>query len=82
MSSGVRYSYLSTLAYDNADIFAASLLLQYCSLSLLFLSSIVMIDFYVLSKIFFLKREKLSDARVMSITKKEYSFAVHFYKDS
>ena len=39
-----------------------------------------MISFYILSKRFFLKREELSDARVASITKKEYGFAVHFLK--
>ena len=36
-------------------------------------------SFYILSKRFFLKREGLSDARVASITKKEYRFAVHFF---
>ena len=36
-----------------------------------------MISFYILSKRFFLKREGLSDARVVSITKKGYGFAVH-----
>ena len=41
-----------------------------------------MISFYTLSKRFFLKRERLSDARVALITKKEYGFAVHFSKDS
>ena len=34
--------------------------------------------FYSLSKRFFLKHEELSDARVVSITKKEYGFEVHF----
>ena len=34
--------------------------------------------FYNLSKRLFLKREELSDARVVSITKNEYSFTVHF----
>ena len=37
-----------------------------------------MIIFYILSKRFFLKREGLFDERVISITKKEYGFAVHF----
>ena len=37
-----------------------------------------MISFYILSIWFFLKRKGLSDARVASITKKEYGFAVHF----
>ena len=31
ISSPVRYSYLSILPDDNADIFAASLLLSYCT---------------------------------------------------
>ena len=37
-----------------------------------------MISFYILSKRFFLKLEGLSDARVASITKKRYDFALHF----
>ena len=37
-----------------------------------------MVSFYILSKRFFLKRKGLSDARVASVTKKEYGFAVHF----
>ena len=37
-----------------------------------------MISFYILSKRFFLKRERLSDARLASITEKEYGFAIHF----
>ena len=41
-----------------------------------------MINFYILSKRFFLKRKELSNARVVLIIKKEYGFAVHFYKDS
>ena len=40
-----------------------------------------MISFYILSEIFVLKRKGLSDARVASITKKEYGFTVHFCKD-
>ena len=35
-----------------------------------------MISFYLLSKRFFLKRKGLFDARVVSITKEEYGFAV------
>ena len=38
----------------------------------------VMISFYILSKRLFLKCEELY-ARVVSITKKEYGFAVHFF---
>ena len=36
------------------------------------------ISFYILSERFFLKRKGLSDAGVVSITKKQYGFAVHF----
>ena len=36
-----------------------------------------MISFYILSEIFFLKCEGLSDARVASVTKKEYGFVVY-----
>ena len=67
ISSPGRYSYLSIWPDDNADIVAASLSISYCSF-----------NFYILSKIFFLKREELSDARVVWITKKEYGFTVHF----
>ena len=41
-----------------------------------------MISFYIFSKRFFLKREGISDERVVPITKKLYSFAVKFSKDS
>ena len=37
------------------------------------------ISLYILPKRFFLKRVGLSDARVASITKKEYVFAVPFF---
>ena len=46
----------------------------------LILSSIAMIDFYILSKRFFLKLKKLSDERVVSIIKKEYIFSALFLK--
>ena len=78
VSLAVKYSYSSILLYDNAGIFAASLLMLYCSFSSLTLLSVVMITFYIISKRFFLKSEKLSDATVVSITKKEYDFAVDF----
>ena len=72
-----RYSNLLILPDNKADIFYASLIISYCSFSFLFLSSVVMISFYILSKRFFLKREVLSDARAASITKKKsYSFLV------
>ena len=76
ISSHSKYSYLSLFADDNADTFAASSLIFYCNFSSLILTSIVVISFYVLSKIFFPKRKGLSDARVPSITKS--GFAVHF----
>ena len=41
-----------------------------------------MISFYILSKSLPLKLKGLSYARVASITKKEYGFAIHFCKDS
>ena len=74
----VRYSYLSILAEEDTDIFAASLLITNYHFSCLILWPIVMINFYILSKRLFLKRGELSDAKVVSITKKEYGFAVHF----
>ena len=78
ISSPARYSYLSIFSDDNADIFAASLLISYCSFLSLILSSIVPISFYIPSTRFFPKRNGLFDARVASITKKEYGFAVKF----
>ena len=60
------------------DIFTASLLISYFNFSLLILSSIFMIKFYILSKMFLVKHEELSDTRVLSITKRESGFAVHF----
>ena len=70
VSSTVRYSCLSAFPDDNADIFAASLLLSYYSFPSLTWSSILLISFYICSKRFFLKREELSDGRVASITNK------------
>ena len=75
ISSHVKHSHLSIFPDDNADIFAAFLLTSFSSL---ILSLIVIIRFYILSKRFFLKRKRLWDARVASITKKEYGFTVHF----
>ena len=54
------------------------LLILYCNFSSPILSSMVMINFYILSTRFFLKYKGLSDVRVVSITKKEYGFTVHF----
>ena len=67
--------FIYDLPDDNAVIFAASELISYCSFSSLILSSI---SFYILFKRVFLKFKGLSDARVGSITKKEYRFAVNF----
>ena len=78
ISSPVRLSYLSFFPDYSADIFAASLLISCCNFSSLILTLIVMIIFYIRSKILFLKCKGLSDAKVASITKKEYGFAVHF----
>ena len=41
-----------------------------------------MIRFYILSKRFLLKCKGLSEARVLSATKKEYGFAKNFVDDS
>ena len=79
ISSPARYSYLSIFKDDKADIFAASLLIPYCTFLYRILSSILVISFCILSKRFFLKRGGLSDARVATITKKEYGFAVHVF---
>ena len=56
ISSPARYSYLSIWLDNNTDIFYASLLISYCSFSSLISSSIVMINFYILSKRFFPKQ--------------------------
>ena len=55
---------------NDADIFAASLLIKFYSFSSLILSSIIMISFCIYSKRFFPKGEELSDSRVVSITEK------------
>ena len=74
ISSPVRYSFLSTLPDNNTDISAASLLISHCSFSSLILSSIVIISLKIASKTFCLKREEVSDARVVSFTKKYNMF--------
>ena len=75
ISSPARYSYLSLLP---DDIYAPFLLMSYCSFLSLLLSTIAMISFYIPSKRLFQKRKRLSDAKVVSITKKKYGFGVHF----
>ena len=37
-----------------------------------------MISFYIVSKRFFPKRKGLSDAKLVSVAKQEYGFAVYF----
>ena len=58
------------------------LLISYCSFKSIILLSVVIIIFYVLYKRFFPKPKRLSDAKVVSITKKEHGFEVHFCKYS
>ena len=60
-------------------IFFASLSMSYCNFPSLILLSIVMISFCIFYTRLFLKRKGLSDARVVSISKKEYGFAVLFF---
>ena len=69
--------FTSILTDNIAHIFVVSLI-SYCNLSSLILSPIAMISFYILSKKLFIKRKGFSDARVISITKKDYVFPVHF----
>ena len=71
ISSPIRYSYLSILAYYNADTVATSLLMPCSDFVSLILSSRVMITLYASSNRFFQKREALSDGRVLSMTKHE-----------
>ena len=78
ISLPLRNSYLSILLDDNTDFFTAYLLIWYCSFSSLILSLIPVIIFYILSKRFFLKREELCDARLVSVTKNKYGFTSHF----
>ena len=77
-SSPVRCSYLSIFPDNIPHIFADSLSISYCRFPSPVLSSIILNTF----ERFCLKRKGLSDVRVAPITKKEYGFAGHFYKDS
>ena len=72
--SPVRYSYLSILPHG--DVLPISLLISCYSFSSLILTLVVMITFYILCKRLRLKGKRLSDARVVSLTKKEYGFLV------
>ena len=68
------------LGDDNADTFAYSLLILYCSSPYLNFSSIVIIAFYILSKKLHLKRKRLSAVKVVLLAKKEFGYVVHFLK--
>ena len=74
---------MSVLLDDNADIFVGSKtkieLISYYTFLSLILSTITMTSFYIISKRFILKPKGLSDARVASVTQKEYIFAVHSF---
>ena len=71
---GLCYKIL--LAYQFAGFFTFDLF----DLLILILGSITTLYLlYILSKRFFLKYKGLSDARVVSVTKKEYGFVVHFF---
>ena len=64
---------------DNANIFAVHISISYCSFSSLTFLSIVMMTFYIHFTRFCLKRKRLSDVRVISLTKKGYGFTVFFW---
>ena len=68
---------MSILPDGKADVLAASLLRSYCSFSFL-IWSLIVIFYYMCSKRFFLNLKGLSDASVVSLTKKEYGSAVRF----
>ena len=54
--------------------------MSYRSFLSLISALVVLISFYIYSKRSFLKRKGLSNAREVSITKKEYGFGVPFLK--
>ena len=64
--------FLSTLVNDNADTFAAAILISYCHFSFLISSSMVMSTIYTSFNRFFQKCNGSSDERVVSMTKIEY----------
>ena len=78
--SSVKYSYSSILIHENADIFAAALLISHCSFSAKIVSSVVVITFSILSKTMHLKHGLLSAGKIVSFTKKKNGFAAHFLK--
>ena len=78
--SSVKYSYSSILIHENADIFAAALLISHYSFSAKIVSSVVVITFSILSKTMHLKHGLLSAGKIVSFTKKKNGFAAHFLK--
>ena len=63
-------NYLSILPDDNANIFAAALLMLFCNFSPLIFSLIVMTTLYTPYNTIFRKQKTLSEGRVVSKTKK------------
>ena len=53
-------------------------MLIWLTVSFIIVSQTFMISFFILFERFFVKRKRLSDARVAAITKKENGFAVYF----
>ena len=78
--SSVKYSYSSILIHENADIFAAALLISHYSFSAKIVSSVVVITFSILSKTMHLKHGLLSAGKIVSFTKKKNGFAAFFVK--
>ena len=72
ISSPVRYSCLSILPEDNADIFTATLSMSYCNFSALILTSIIVTIYCTSSNRFFEKCNGSSDRGVVSMTINEY----------
>ena len=68
----VRYSYLSILPDDSADILAAALLMSYHNFLFLILPLIIMITYYTSFSRFFWKRNGLSGGKLVSMTGNEY----------
>ena len=79
--SSVKYSYSSILIHENADIFAAALLISHYSFSAKIVSSVVVITFSILSKTMHLKHGLLSAGKIVSFTKKKMVLQHIFCKD-
>ena len=79
--SSVKYSYSSILIHENANIFAAALLISHYSFSAKIVSSVVVITFSILSKTMHLKHGLLSAGKIVSFTKKKMVLQHIFCKD-